>query len=358
MASVTRAIHLVVGLVAVSLVADAARTKASLEPAIVAGLSSTLQVKVANVCTEDVVKTGCEAIAFSHDGRASSAGIAAVLDVKMADADAFLVALGFPGDTSGGFDCRAFCEASVAAISDVLGEEIPPAAGVACLVPSCEHTVDVSDEALQKEGLGTPEEHQQEAEQRDQIEEVETNVTIGDTAVAPTPHTTTKDLLRRALNVFFQAFPAPEHATEDWADESLLEHDPSFGPVITRHRESRERRRKFTAYIQKASAWVSSALRKLETPYPSSSTSRCVSAATSGGGRRGILWTRQQVGLDGQHAEAAVLKERRSPRAARADARSYGGCGGGGGARGRTRGNEADDGRADHTCGRSGRVAQ
>ena len=91
---------------------------------------------------------------------------------------------------------------------------------------------------------------------------------------------------------------------------------------------------------------------------PSSSTSRCVSAATSGGGRRGILWTRQQVGLDGQHAEAAVLKERRSPRAARADARSYGGCGGGGGARGRTRGNEADDGRADHTCGRSGRVAQ
>jgi hypothetical protein len=110
--------------------------------------------------------------------------------------------------------------------------------------------------------------------------------------------------------------------------------------------------------------------------YPSSLISWSVAVATSGGSWRGTPWTQEQGAMDWQDTEAAVLKERRSPRAARADARSYGGGGGGGGARGSTRvyerqstvvtpmaeirrlkaASEADAGCVDHNGGQRGRV--
>jgi len=212
--------------------------------------------EVERLCTATVVQAACEAMGTvglpfqdAFKPRASLERLASTMALKVEEAQELLNAVGLEVNKEGTFTCKALCHAAVAAIPSVLGMSIPPAAGRACVDASCKQpTVDVSEVVLQNESLGSLPHEKDDVETLAQPPESE-----------PSYPGDAKTMLRVALNVLFGVFPAPEQAVDQESSFLQLSEDPKFGPKILASRYEDYKR-----FALKASAWVATALKKLE----------------------------------------------------------------------------------------------
>jgi len=217
---------------------------------------------VEKVCSNKVVRDACTTLG-SYGGRATPAQLADTLAAEKSDAAALLRTLGLDADVerSGGhFGCQAFCLAAVAKIPFVLGEAVPSSEGQGCLDDACTESVEVTESALMGEGLRSPHDQQIQPESvtMDSPEAEEPLAEEEDPALKA------KRLFRLALNTILGVFPAPDE--QDDGDEgpgaSLVE-APGGVDVAFGSRTKTSRHEKYRAYVVKASAWLSYALKRL-----------------------------------------------------------------------------------------------
>lgn len=206
---------------------------------------------VADLCTEAVMTEASRVLGAAPppgaDAEATPAQFAEVLAADASEAAGLLEALGLSGTAP--FTCRAFCEAAVSNIPKLLSAAAPARAGLACTDRSCEEQqVDVSEEALVEQPLAAP--LAPEAADRSPVP-VDDD---GAGAAAIDPAAQRRILFRTALNLILGVFPYAEEV-----DDETAECDPVAFGKCTRP----ERHFMFRQYLQKASAWVAAALRRL-----------------------------------------------------------------------------------------------
>eukprot|EP00931_Biecheleriopsis_adriatica_P102841 TRINITY_DN77752_c0_g1_i1.p1 TRINITY_DN77752_c0_g1~~TRINITY_DN77752_c0_g1_i1.p1 ORF type:complete len:1031 (-),score=232.00 TRINITY_DN77752_c0_g1_i1:3-3095(-) len=218
--------------------------------------------KAVNVCTKKVVDRVCKSMGAGGQAFVSIEELADSLSVQPVEAESLLAAIDLmPGGDP--IDCQQFCEAAVAAAGTLLDETVPAMGDTACFDKQCEEAFDVSESSIQQGNLVS-------------IGDMGSRLDASDSAEVgvETPHQSgttyqshPSELLRLALNIHFNIFPAPDEEDTD-ADvavieqgESLLQagqEKPSFGDQIEEKKHKILRRATL-----KAAAWTADAIRKI-----------------------------------------------------------------------------------------------
>lgn len=219
---------------------------------------------VNDLCTAAVIQQ-CVQLAASESSRATTSRLAEVLAAEESEVVAMLEALGV--DVQGDFGCREFCEASAAHIPAILQTAAPSGPDKGCIDDACSlPTADVSQDALLHEGLQSPPTPPTQA----QVDEIElSNMTVPSVLH---PEVRGKMFFRAALNVVFGIFPAvgetDDESSADRLSDSLMESsegvDAQLPPVAFGPRTLPRRHAEYRSNTVKAAAWISKAIRNLE----------------------------------------------------------------------------------------------
>eukprot|EP00930_Biecheleria_cincta_P079654 TRINITY_DN6756_c0_g2_i2.p1 TRINITY_DN6756_c0_g2~~TRINITY_DN6756_c0_g2_i2.p1 ORF type:complete len:594 (-),score=73.71 TRINITY_DN6756_c0_g2_i2:203-1984(-) len=214
------------------------------------------------LCTSSVVETGCDALGVSPDGEtalASAQQLAEALAASIEDVNALLhTVLGNDNLINSEFVIQQFCEQAVLKTPSILGMAAPQNPGLGCVNAECDHgSIDITEETLSQLDLATI----------PPPNETDTNRAQDIGLIQPDdPALRRQTLFRSALNVVFGIFPAVDEDADELTNSLLQEQtgperpgaDVAFGPRIRRDRHS-----KYRASALKASAWISTALRRI-----------------------------------------------------------------------------------------------
>ena len=133
-------------------------------------------------------------------------------------------------DGGPGVPCSALCAVLLTHVEG-LGRSVPASAQMACEDDACEAQVNVSVAFLPPESGDT---HVEASLHADEVKiTTDWREPAADPA-APIPYRSVQHLLEALLGTF-RMYPRLEASAEDAADQSLVEVDPSFGPVIKKH---------------------------------------------------------------------------------------------------------------------------
>eukprot|EP00930_Biecheleria_cincta_P079657 TRINITY_DN6756_c0_g3_i1.p1 TRINITY_DN6756_c0_g3~~TRINITY_DN6756_c0_g3_i1.p1 ORF type:complete len:586 (-),score=79.80 TRINITY_DN6756_c0_g3_i1:56-1813(-) len=214
------------------------------------------------LCTSSVVQTGCDVLGASQDWKtalASAQQLTEVLAASTKDVNALLrTVLGNYSLINREFVIREFCEEAVLKIPVILGMAAPQNPGLGCVNDECDNgSIDITEETLSQSDLATvPPPEETDTSKSEDIGPIQ----------ADDPAARGRALFRGALNVVFGIFPAVDE-NEDEPTNSLLQEqaetegpgaDVAFGSKIRPDRHS-----EYRASALKASAWISTALRRI-----------------------------------------------------------------------------------------------
>lgn len=212
---------------------------------------------VADLCTDAVVSEACEVLGSDPrpDATATREQLAEFFASDVSDVEALLGALQLGGRAA--VSCQAFCGAAVANIPTILSAAAPSKAGLGCIDRACEEEqVDVSSDALAKEGLAPPPMFE-DPDQDWTWERDEAGIAEID------PEVRGRMIFRLALNALFGVFPSAEEVDDEQAGDSMLQNATDGPNVSFSSDEESSRHSQYRDYVVKAASWVATAMRKL-----------------------------------------------------------------------------------------------
>jgi len=214
------------------------------------------------LCTGSAIETGCDVLGALRDGEtalASAQQLAEVLAASVDDVNDLLhTLLGDYNLENEEFDVRDLCEKAVLQIPSILGMAAPQNPGLGCVEDECvNESIDITEEALSQSDLATvPPPQTNDMNKSEDIGPIEPD----DPAVRG------RALFRGALNVVFGIFPAVDENNDETTSSLLQEQADADGPgadVAFGSRIRRDRHTEYRVYAMKASAWISTALRRI-----------------------------------------------------------------------------------------------